>query len=74
MLREVTGFVEMSAAPLWHCSVLAGETARGGGSSQACEGQTVFPVFLERHSSWPLNGTWSSGGGEGEDETAVLQG
>ena len=39
-----------------------------------CRTETVFPVFLECHSSWPLNGTWSSGGGEGEGETVVLQG
>ena len=30
-LREMTGFVEMSTVPLWHRSVLAGGTIRGGG-------------------------------------------
>ena len=31
-------------------------------------------MFLECRGPWPLSGTGSLGGGEGESETAVLQG
>lgn len=32
--REMAGFVEMSPVPLWHCSVLAGESTHGGWSGR----------------------------------------
>ena len=32
--REMAGFVKMSPVPLWHCSVLAGESTHGGWSGR----------------------------------------